>query len=476
MSRLPDRDDTYVTTVRGMCRSCRRIVPARVALRGGQVWQQSLCPEHPNRPALIAADQDWYLREALAAYPDASPLPHSHPSRQGCPHDCGPCAWHATPCQLPVLSITTACNLACPICFTHNQPQDAWYMGADELRETVAAIVATTGGVDLINLTGGEPTLHPRLLELLAICRRPGIGRVTLNSNGITLAADPDLCRRLADLDMAVMLSCNGFTPEIGAAMHGRDLSDVKRRALDNLAAAGVRVTIMFVLARGVNEDALGGMLDLLRERDHILSLTVQTMTHTGQGGGSWEKPAHIPVDEATAMVCQRSRGELTPADFVGRPRAHPLCYRIAYLLKVGSRLTPFARFAATERIAAAMRDSYLLDLSADDDFFREGIDQAFARADAPTLAVLRRLVGEIYPPGEVTTPAQRQHRAEGAVRLVCVHTHMDEDNFDCGRALLCPDQVPIGPQRFVPACTYNLFYRQQDPRFPMPPAPGEPR
>ena len=91
MTRLEEREYTYFTTVRGMCRSCRTIVPARIFFQNGRVWQQSLCPTCENAPALIAGDKDWYLENILKPYPDRSPLKRSHSPRRGCPHDCSPC-------------------------------------------------------------------------------------------------------------------------------------------------------------------------------------------------------------------------------------------------------------------------------------------------------------------------------------------------------------------------------------------------
>jgi len=192
MARLEERDETYFTTVRGMCRACRRVVPARVFFRGGAVWQQSLCPDCDSPAALIASDQEWYLANVLQAFPDRAPLKDARPPQRGCPHDCGPCTWHASPCQLPVFSITNACNLRCPICFTYNRPDKLFFMSREEFRRTVAGIVEAAGPLDLINITGGEPTLHPQLLELLACAQRPEIGRITLNSNGLRLAEDLD--------------------------------------------------------------------------------------------------------------------------------------------------------------------------------------------------------------------------------------------------------------------------------------------
>jgi hypothetical protein len=466
MPRLEESRETYFTTVRGMCRRCRKVGPSRVFFRDGQVWQQSLCPCGPQEPALVAADSRWYLAEAVRAMPDRSPLRGSRPPVQGCPHDCGPCTWHASPCQLPVLSITNACNLRCPICFTYNRDDRPWHMPVEEIKRVVEWIVDASGPVDLINLTGGEPTLHPDLVEILRACRRPEIGRITMNSNGIRLAEDHDLCRRLAELEVCVILSLNTLDPEISRRLHGCDLTAVKQRAIENLARAGVRMTLLNVLVRDVNENALGSLLDLMREHDHILSLTVQTMTYTGQGGGRFPRARHIPVDEAAEIVCRASGGAFEREDFVTRPSAHPLCYLVAYLLKTGDRLLPLARCAPREEIRRLLADSYLLRPDAADDFFTEAINQLYAAGQTEHLATLRQLVERLYPPGQAIGEFERQRLAEASVRTVYLHAHMDEDTFDCSRAMLCPDLVPAEPGRLIPACTYNLFYRMQDERF----------
>jgi len=204
----------------------------------------------------------------------------------------------------------------------------------------------------------------------------------------------------------------------------------------------------------------------MMRENDNILSLTVQTMTYTGQGGGHWPERAHLPVDEAAKVVCRGSRGELEFSDFAPRPSAHPLCYSICYMLKSGKSFLPFARFAPKERIAGLMKDSYLIRLEEDRNFFTDGINSLYARGETAKLRTFRDLVERLYPPGKALTAFERQRAAESSVRTVYVHAHMDEDTFDCSRAMLCPDLVPAEPGRLIPACTYNLFYRMKDERF----------
>lgn len=466
MARLEERDYTYFSTVQGMCRTCRSIVPARIYFKDNKVWQQSICPTCENEPALIAGDQKWYLDNVLKKYSDSSPIKGSHPSENGCPHDCGPCKWHATPCQLPVISVTNACNLDCPICFTYNRKDKIYNKSPEEMQKLVDWIVESSGTVDLINITGGEPTLHPQIFDLIQICKRPEIGRITLNSNGIKLAEDQDFCNKLGELGVYIILSFNTFKPEVSSKLHGRDLVSIKLKAIDNLTKAGVRMTLLNVMIRDTNEDAISGIFDLMRENDNILSLTVQTMTYTGQGGGKVQARNHLPVDEATRIVCAQSGGELKFEDFVTRQSAHPLCYLTTYMMKSKNRFLPFRRFAEEKDIEQMNKDSYLLRISNERQFFNEAINKLYSEGDNDALQVFKELIKELYPQDKEISSFERQKRAESSIRTVYIHSHMDESNFDSSRAMCCPDLVPDKPGSFIPACTYNLFYRMKDKRF----------
>ena len=466
MARLAEKDYTYFRTVRGICRQCRQITPARVFFKDNQVWQESLCPNCQNEPALIASDQNWYMTNILKAMPDHSPLPYANPSKKGCPHDCGPCTWHASPCQLPVISVTNACDLRCPICFTYNRQDAIYNMSTEEMKRTVDWIIESSQQVDLINITGGEPTMHPDIISILHECKRPEIGRITMNSNGIRLAQDYKLCQQLAEMGIYVILSFNTFDGNTSKQLHGRDLTEIKLKAIDNLTRAGVKLTLLNVMIHETNEDSISGLFNLMRQNDNILSLTVQTMTYTGQGGGSFKRTQHIPVDLAARKVCQHSDGMLEFSDFLARPSAHPLCYQVCYLLKSGNKMLPFTKFAPKEQIEQLFQDSYLIRPEKGQDFFTDVINQLYSQGQTEYLATLRELVEKMYPAKSFITDFQRQKIAESTVRTIYIHSHMDEDTFDCSRAMLCPDLVPSEPGKLIPACTYNLFYRTRDERF----------
>ena len=463
----------FLQQSRGMCRECRAPAEVRYVAEDDRVYLERWCAEHGVARALVAESLAWYLdalQAPIVARPPADPGPRTGP----CPTSCGPCTFHGQRCHLPVFSITNACDLRCPICFTYNRADRQYFMSPEEFRRHIDHVVAQTGGVDLVNLTGGEPTLHPELPALLDEARRPEIGRITLNSNGLRLARDEALARALAERGVYVILSLDTFDPETSVRIHGRDITGEKRRALDQLERFGIQTTLLMVLAGGVNEGELPEMLALLEGNDFVRSLTIQTMTYTGQGGGSFLPRQHLPVDGVERRIAEASGGRFRQADFQPLPTAHPLCYGACYLADDGSgALRPLARLLDRETLARHLGDGYLLHpsgaLEAD---LKAAVDRLWSEDGPPELlSAVKRMLKRLYPAGETLSVFERQRRAEALVKTIYVHAHMDEDTYEVGRAQRCPDQVPVlgdgdAPPRMIGACNYNLFHRRTDERF----------
>jgi 7,8-dihydro-6-hydroxymethylpterin dimethyltransferase len=464
----PCRPYTYLGTVRGMCRECRALVPARVIEEGGAVYQERLCPKCGTNRARIADGVEWFLdRAATTVRCKPARLP-GEAIRQGCPHDCGPCSFHANACHLPVFSVTNACDMDCPICFTYNRRDRKYFMSRDELRDLLDKLIARAGPFDLLNITGGEPTLHPDVLELLRECGRPEIGRVTMNTNGLRLAIDEDFCRALADLRIYVILSFDTFRGDRALRIHGRNVVDLKRRALENLQRFGIRTTLLNVMIRGLNEDEIGAVIELAREHPVVRSVTIQTMTFTGKGGRNFKPCETMPLDGAAQAIESATRGAMCPSDFFPHAGAHPLCYSVAYYLKGNGTCRSLTEFLTLEELRQMLGHGYLLQPEEDSrDVFRGAIDRLWATGDeAKFLPAIRRLVDRMYPADRSPSRTERQAIAEESLLAVYIHSHMDEDTLDLARLTVCPDQVPDPEGRLIPACAYNLFYREKDPRF----------
>jgi len=458
----------YLAQSRGLCRECGARVEVRTIARDNRVYLQRHCPEHGRHEALIAGDLSWYL-EAMSQEVAPCPPPRVHrEKRAACPDACGPCLFHGQRCHLPVIPITNACNLRCPICFGFNRP-DPYFMPVDEFSKRLDFVLEATGGVDLINITGGEPTLHPELLAILRAAQRPGIGRITVNSNGIAIGRQPELARALADLGVYVVLSLDTLRPERSTILHGADIVEAKRRALDTLEEHNIPTTILHVLVPGVNEDEMPAWLELLEKKPFVRSLTIQTMTYTGQGGAHFEPRRHLAVDEVERMIDAASAGRIAVADFMPLPTAHPLCYGVSYLFsdeRLG--LQPMARLLDKREIAAMARGGYLLHPNdASESAMKAAVERLWSEGKEPALLrILKNMLTALYPPGPPLDVYARQRAGEKFIKTIFVHAHMDEDTYEIGRAMRCPDQVVADGDNLVGACNFNLMYRMPDPRF----------
>ncbi len=460
-----ERTYTYLSTTQGMCRECRSIVPARIIEESGQVWQERLCSACGKSRALIADDVTWYLEIArTTVLPRKANLPGRNVDK-GCPHDCGPCSFHAGACNLPVFSVTNACNLECPICSTYNRKSGLYFMSREELRRIVDGVVARAGPLDLVNITGGEPTLHPDIFGLIAECQRPEIGRVTVSSNGLRLAEDKAFCEELARLGAYVILSFNTLNGDTSRRIHGSDIVEKKLAALRNLQDCRVGTTLLNVMIQGVNDHEIGDIIRLSRDYDVVWSITVQSMAFTGRGGKDFQPRRHIPLDGVARAIEKATAGVMRREHFVPLPSAHPLCYGVAYFFKTGDRYDSFTDLFGREHLRKMLSGGYLLQ---PDGTAQEILKETFDRLRAEggnevVLKKMKELISDLYPPGRTLGRFERQRIAEGHILAVYPHSRMDEDTLDIARLVTCPDQVADREGRLIPACAYNLLYRMKN-------------
>jgi uncharacterized radical SAM superfamily Fe-S cluster-containing enzyme len=458
------RPGITLDSTRAFCPACGVTEHALVTARDTGVFLERICPQLGTVSVRIARDYRWYLERTAEPQP-MEQMPNATGLSKGCPFDCGPCECHTARLHLPVVSVTNLCNLDCPICFTYNRPDLAYCKSTDELRTIIGHLTDAVGELELINITGGEPTLHPRLFDLLDLCAQSPIGRVTMNSNGLRIASDPEFARRLKESGVQVVLSLDTLDPEKSIVIHGRDITSEKLAALERLETLAIPTTILTVCIKGVNEEETAHLVRQYLAKEFVRGVTIQNMTFTGRNGSRFQPREHVTIDEVEDLLV--AHGGFGKGDFFPLGSYHPLCYSVAYYLADGERLLPLSRLVERGLLTGATAHSYVLDGGEElAKAFREGIDRLWAEGeDEGTIALLRRFIRELYPPGGLSR-AERQKRAESMIRMVYIHPHMDEDNFDIARVSRCGDLVPDESGRMIPACSYNLIYRQKDPRF----------
>jgi uncharacterized radical SAM superfamily Fe-S cluster-containing enzyme len=464
----------YYTMTKALCGTCKRSVDGKIHFRDGAVFLDKYCPEHGHQSVQTASSVEWYLDAMSFVAPNTPPKrTATKVSAKGCPHDCGPCASHQQKVYLPVVPITSSCNLDCPICYTVNKNDDAFHMSPEHFGKILAHLKSDHDELDIINFTGGEPTMNPHLPELLRMCREAGIRRLTISTNGLKLL-DENYVKMLASHDARVILSLDTFDPKVDEQLLGADTTRAKLRVIDDLEKHGVVTTILPAVAAGLNDKDVPALLDLVLSKPNICSLEMHTLTFTGQGGVGFDRKSRISIPDLHARVFEATNGRITPKDFVPSPLAHPHCYSISYLLMLdGGGYVPFTRFMSRAKLYELLQDSlYIEPRERVETVLREAMDELWANPDAlpeseQVLATLKRLINEMFPPsGPPISIDARRKIAERASKAIYIHSHMDEENFDVSRIMKCSVGVPEADGTNIPTCAYNVLYREKDPRF----------
>src|SRR5262249_26307336 len=132
----------------------------------------------------------------------------------------------------------------------------------EEVEEILDHFIAAEGSPEVLQFSGGEPSIHPRIIEMMHAAKRRNIRHVMLNTNGKRIAADDNFLVELAELRPTIYFQFDGFERETHRIIRGEpDLLETKLRALDRLAAIGVGVVLVPAVERDVNLKEVGAIV-----------------------------------------------------------------------------------------------------------------------------------------------------------------------------------------------------------------------
>jgi 7,8-dihydro-6-hydroxymethylpterin dimethyltransferase len=435
----------------GLCPTCLRTVPVTLFAEEGRIWLRGQCPRHGAHQALLASDAAEYLR-----------LRQYVPARvgQGC---CGGdeigCVVGPPVCVL-LLEITLACNLRCPTCYADAQGHE--FMPLDEARRRLDAFFRVQSRLDVLMLSGGEPTIHPWFEAILKLALEYPIGRVLVNTNGLRLHQSNELAGMLAAHRDRVELffSFSSFRLEAHLRLYGRDLRAEKRSALEKAQAAGLFVTLVPTLERGVNEDEIGDLYRFALSLDNINGLNFQPVMSSGRYRNGYDAGQRLTLTDVLHELEQQTQGALRVTDFVGLPCSHPDCCALTYgFLDAGREtMTPLPRHLDVARY---------LDLFSDRISFA-GILGGAARRVWSDVAHLRgrqtlQDLALLFRQGglRAVLPLARDPQAFGRrVFRIVVKPFMDAHTYDHKRIGQCCTKLLNARGEAVSFCEYNVFQR----------------
>src|SRR5262249_33668895 len=262
-------------------------VDAKILFQDGGVWMSKSCPQHGSQRVLLSDDVEYYrlCREAFVKVPEM-PLRRNTATEFGCPYDCGICPDHEQHSCLSLVEVTDGCNLRCQICYAESGPERmASHRDLSAIEAMLDAVVANEGEPDVVQISGGEPTIHPRFFEILDAAKRRPIRHLMVNTNGVRLARGEGFAARLKDHmpGFEIYLQFDSLEKEPLAALRGIDLREVRARALERLNALNISTTLVVTLKKGLNDREIGSILDFALAQPCVRGVTFQPIQIAGR-------------------------------------------------------------------------------------------------------------------------------------------------------------------------------------------------
>jgi hypothetical protein len=426
--------------------------------RNGRVVLRRECAAHGTIEAVVYGDADRYLEIQRFNKPGQSPLVRRTEASLGCPRDCGICPEHTQHTCLGIIEVNTACNLDCPICFANSgtgHQEHGYSLTLDQVESMLDAFVHAEGSPEAVQLSGGEPTIHPQILDMLAAAKRRGIPLVMLNTNGIRLARDRKFAPALAALGIHVYLQFDGFEEQTQLAIRGRSLTAEKLRALDRCAKAGVSVSLAAAVEREINEHELGAIIRFGIEHPAVTGVFLQPVTHSGRFRSDSDPLEKLTNSDVIAAVARQLPEWFREDDFVPVPCCSPSCRSATFALYDGMDVVPLTRLVEVEHYLDYVTNRAIPDLEV-----RGALEGLWsAKAAGGSEPVMERLACVACASG---IPAElREVAAHGF--MIVVQDFQDPYTLDISKLRKCCVSEIVPDGRLIPFCAYNsVGYREQ--------------
>ena len=450
---MPNRPYTYYDFTVSICSTCLRKVEAKIIFEDDKVYMVKTCMNHGKEKVLISNDIEYY--KLCRDFIKPSEMPHrwNTPIKYGCPYDCGLCPDHEQHSCLTLLEITERCNLKCPICFAESSPNKGTFRSLEQIKFMLDSIVANEKEPDIIQISGGEPTIHPQFFEILDMVKASPTKHIMVNTNGLKIATDREFVKKLAKYKpgFEIYLQFDSFEKEALEELRGVDLRDIRQKAIDHLNEFNISTTLVVVLKKGLNDHEVGDIIQYGLKQKCVRGVTLQPIQSAGRLENFNPETDRLTLSEVRQMIIKQS-GVFGEKDIVPVP-CHPDSLAMGYAFKKDGKTTPLTGMVDKNILLEGDRNTIVFE---QDENIRKMVFKLFSLNHSPHSSALS-LKDLLCCLPKVNLPGQIGY--DNVFRVIIMQ-FQDNYNFDVRSVKKSCVHIAHPDGRIIPFDTYNLFYR----------------
>ena len=483
------RDYTFLGTTQSLCPDCLELVPAKIVSRDARVYFRKTCAIHGQREDFVCSDVRWFDRNGYSL-PGKVPVSFGAEPQRGCPYDCGLCSEHEQHTCIGLLEITSSCNLECPMCFAVSGPGGR-HLTLEQCQAAIDRLVDVEGQPEILQLSGGEPTIHPQFHEIHQYACDQPIDIVMINTNGLRLAKDSAFLERVASLKhrTEIYLQFDGFSNAGYETLRGESLLETKLRAVEQLGKVGLNMILVCTVQPGVNDHELGDLVKFGMQRPWVTGVSFQPAAYSGRFVLPEELEQRITFPDIIRGVADQTDGVWRETDFSPLPCAHPNAHTLAYAFRSGDRMLPLARFVDLENHLDLLSGRITFNRQRAQELITEYLsrqpcgvggcppEEAFSAAEIARSSGVRSESTEVSATSATVDiglaqqfflRAMTQQLNPGDMFRITTTSFMDAFNFDVRQLMKSCVHFVLPSGHLIPFSAYNVLYR--DGHVPLPP------
>jgi len=449
---MPNRPYIYYDYTKSLCPTCLELVDAKIVFQDEKVWMLKHCKTHGDSRSMIADDVEYYKQIRNYNKQSEVPLKFNTKVHYGCPYDCGLCTDHEQHSCLSIVEVTDRCNLACPTCYASSAPNYGRHRTLEEIEKMFDVIVANEGEPDVVQISGGEPTVHPQFFEIMDIAKSKPIKHLMLNTNGIRIAKDISFVEKLASYmpDFEIYLQFDSFKPEVLEKLRGEDLTEVRKQAIENLNHFNLSTTLVITLQKGENDDEIGKILDYATKQKCVRGVTFQPTQVAGRNDNYDDATGRITLTEVRRKIYEQYP-IFTPQDLIPVP-CNPDALCMAYALKMNGEVIPMTHLLNPEDLLNTTKNTIVYE---NDEDLKNHLITMFSTGISVDCA--EDTFGELM----CCLPRVQSDNLhyENLFRIIIMN-FMDASDFDVRAVKKSCVHIVDKRYKLVPFETMNLFYR----------------
>lgn len=451
---MPKRPHIFYEFTRALCSKCLKTVDAKIIFEDEKVYLLKHCFEHAEEKVLIATDIEYFKSQKDYYKPWDQCETFSTETIHGCPHDCGICPDHEQHACLSIVEITDKCNLSCPICFAWSDPTKE-HKSLEEIDKIFDTICAHEAEPDVVQISWGEPTIHPDFFEILDRAKKRPFRYIMVNTNGIKIAEDEEFVKKLSSYqpNFEIYLQFDSFNPEYLRKLRWADLTKIRMKAIENLNKYNISTTLVVVVEKWQNDREIWEILEFATKQKCIRWVTFQPVQ------AEWRTEGYsLERDRLTLTEVRQSIIDQFPTfegrDIVPLP-CHPENIAMGYALKLGWKLMPLGRYIDRDDLLKWAENTIIFERNPDfkkhffDLFSLSKNGESASNCFSSLLCCLPKI------------KMSEKLSYENVFRILII-SFMDRHDLDLRSVKRACVMFPREDGKLYPFDTFNLFYREK--------------